>query len=90
MKEKKVFRCFVTRHYIEAKCLDVIAMSARQAQREAEKAAYKAFPDVRATATDNGWHSDDATVIPYVGSYGDAQHRKIHPAQEIHKNVFLI
>ena len=64
-----LYRCFVTRHYIAVRFFDIESTGAKQAARDAEKAAKVLFPDVRAKAVDNGWirDKDSETTIPYLG-----------------------
>jgi hypothetical protein len=69
-KEEKLYRVFLTRHYIEVDYVELKSTSEKKARRKAETFMRKFRPDVRATATDNGWHSDDPVEIKHVGQFG--------------------
>ena len=68
MRKNKAFRVFVTRHYIAVEWYDIKAPTPARARRMAERTARGLVPDARAVATDNHWHADDPTDIPFVGS----------------------
>jgi hypothetical protein len=84
MAEEKVFRVFVTRHFIAVEWFDVRAATPAKARRKAEKAA-KRLPDPRATATDNGWHADPPVEVVAPGSYKGG---KRHAMREVDDGVF--
>ena len=65
--QKKVFRVFVERHYIAVTYVEVTATTASKAEAKARKVVRKLQPDVRATATDNGWQAEPAIEIAHVG-----------------------
>ena len=62
------YRVFVTRHYISAHFYDVEAENEKDARKVAKKAAEYLQPDVRQSATDNGWGAEDPTTISHIGS----------------------
>jgi len=71
--ENKIYRVFVTRHFIAVKWYDVVATSPKKAGRLGEKAAkeYSKGADVRSEATDNHWHSDEPMEIGCLGYGGE-------------------
>jgi hypothetical protein len=66
--EKKIYRCFLDRHYIAVVFFDIESDTATHARRDAIKAANSVFPDVRAIAVDNGWIPDEPLEIANLGS----------------------
>jgi hypothetical protein len=65
--KRKTFRVFVARHYIAVEHFDILATSAKAAEKIAVKAAYKVSPDPRKEAVDNTWIADEAVNIPRLG-----------------------
>jgi len=63
----KTYRVFLTRHYVAVEYYDVEASTPAKAKRAAETAVRNLMKDMRAQATDNGWHGDKPTEIPSLG-----------------------
>jgi len=82
------FRVFVTRHYIDCVFYDVEADTKKKAMSVAKNAAKKLLPDVRATATDNHWQTDedDTIELKHLGDSGDYVSR----LKEVYKNKYGI
>lgn len=83
-----VYRVTVARHYIDVKIVDVVCSREQDARGIAERAVQLAFPDVRAAATDNGWHGDNPLQVDHVGYWKNGT----HPTRVIGRkqNVYLI
>lgn len=71
-KGDKTYRVFLSRHYIATRFYDVRAPSARAAEGKAKRFATRKHKDVRAEATDNGWHPqrEGALQIERLGGRG--------------------
>ncbi len=76
MKEEKIYRIFLTR------------LSEKRARSKAERYIRKAKPDVRAIATDNGWHGDEGVELKCIGQFGKNL-ESTHSMREANKNVFV-
>jgi len=66
----KLYRVFLTRHFIAATYVEVVADSEKKARSKAKKVVENMLPDVRQRATDNHWQIEDApVVIEHVGHH---------------------
>ncbi len=82
-----LYRVFVTRHYIAVDWFDLQAESPAKARRIAERQARRQKPDVRAEATDNGWHADEPVTVRHAGQFGSSGKGR-HKMKEIAPGVF--
>lgn len=85
--EDKVFRVFLTRHYIASQWVDVKAGTALKAQNKARNAMYQHQPDARSVAVDNGWIPEEPVEVTRPGSYGKGTD-SVYPMTEILEGVY--
>lgn len=84
-KQKKIYRVFVTRHYIDCRHYDIEETSPRRAKNRAVKTASRFLPDVRDQAVDNGWIADEPVELEVLGQRAGGPSKM----KEVAKGVYI-